>query len=74
MTSTDNLHRRDDPTGQWHVGMKVRCTNPGRFKVLTENDIYTVDYLDWPFVLSVSEVPDMTWDLIRFKPYTGPIP
>lgn len=57
----------------YRVGCKVRCRQPGRYKALVENDIYTVSWVDWPFCLEVEEVPNFTWDLRRFTPWTGAV-
>lgn len=57
----------------YRIGATVRCRNPGRFKALTENDLYTVSWVDWPFCIEVEEIPNFTWDIYRFAPYTGEI-
>lgn len=57
----------------YKIGAKVRCRLPGRYKALVENDIYTVSWVDWPFVIEVEEIPNFTWDMMRFTPWTGEI-
>ena len=69
----DQKFLREPPPG-WRIGDKVRCWKPGMWHQLVENDVYTIDWIDWPFCLSVAEIPDMTWDRVRFTTWNGPLP